>query len=117
MIRALERANPELTAGGQAILDRVQAVRDSKRLDASRPSVTLAYAQSLDGCIAADHGLTTAISNFETLVLTHHLRAMHDALLVGVNTIIVDDPRLTSTRRFACRSTRGCSKWITAPSS
>jgi riboflavin-specific deaminase-like protein len=95
VVQALQRANPTLTAGGQAILDRVEAVRDRKRTDPARPSITLAYAQSLDGCIAADHGLPTAISNCETLVVTHHLRAMHDALLVGVNTVIVDDPRLT----------------------
>jgi 3,4-dihydroxy 2-butanone 4-phosphate synthase/GTP cyclohydrolase II len=95
VIQALQQSNPTLTAGGQAILDRVEAVRDRKRLDPARPCITLSYAQSLDGCIAADHGLPTAISNCQTLVLTHHLRAMHDALLVGVNTVIVDDPRLT----------------------
>jgi len=95
VIQALKRANPVLAAGGQAILARVEAVLDSEPLYPARPSITLAYAQSLDGCIAADPGLPTAISNCETLVLTHHLRAMHDALLVGVNTIIVDDPQLT----------------------
>lgn len=95
MIRALQRSNPTLAAEGHAILDRVAAVRNRKRLDPSRPCITLSYAQSLDGCIAAEDGLPTVISNHETLVLTHHLRAMHDALLVGVNTVIVDDPQLT----------------------
>jgi 3,4-dihydroxy 2-butanone 4-phosphate synthase/GTP cyclohydrolase II len=93
--QALQPTTPELTAAGQAILDRVSAVRDRTRLDPARPCITLAYAQSLDGCIAADHGLPTAISNCQTMALTHHLRAMHDALLVGVNTVIVDDPKLT----------------------
>jgi 3,4-dihydroxy 2-butanone 4-phosphate synthase/GTP cyclohydrolase II len=95
VIRALQRTNPTLTAGGQTILDRVEAVRNRKRLDPALPCITLAYAQSLDGCIAEDHGVPTAISNCQTLVLTHHLRAMHDALLVGVNTVIVDNPQLT----------------------
>ena len=95
MIQALQRENPTVTAGGQTILDRVEAVRDRTRLDPALPCITLAYAQSLDGCIAEDHGVPTAISNCQTLVLTHYLRAMHDALLVGVNTVIVDDPQLT----------------------
>jgi len=95
VIQALQRSNPTLAAEGYAILDRVEAVRNRKRLDPSRPCITLSYAQSLDGCIAADDGLPTVISNPQTLVLTHYLRAMHDALLVGVNTVIVDDPQLT----------------------
>jgi 3,4-dihydroxy 2-butanone 4-phosphate synthase/GTP cyclohydrolase II len=93
VIQALQRENPALSTGAQAILDRVEANRN--RLDLARPSITLAYAQSLDGCIAAEYGVPTAISNHQTLALTHHLRAMHDALLVGVNTVIVDDPQLT----------------------
>lgn len=60
----------------------------------SRPFVTLSYAQSLDGSIAARRGETTAISGPEALRLTHQLRAHHDAILVGVGTVIADDPRL-----------------------
>jgi 3,4-dihydroxy 2-butanone 4-phosphate synthase/GTP cyclohydrolase II len=56
--------------------------------------VTLAYAQSLDGCIAAQIGCATRISGAESLVLTHGLRAIHDAILIGVNTVLVDDPQL-----------------------
>ncbi len=56
--------------------------------------VTLAYAQSLDGCIAARVGCSTPISGNESLVLTHGLRAIHDAILIGVNTVLVDDPQL-----------------------
>ncbi len=60
-----------------------------------RPFVTLSYAQSLDGSIAVAAGESCALSGPQSLKLTHHLRARHEALIVGVNTVISDDPRLT----------------------
>ncbi len=60
-----------------------------------RPVVTLSYAQSLDGSIAAQRGRPFAISGPDSLTMTHQLRAEHDAILVGVNTVIADDPQLT----------------------
>jgi 3,4-dihydroxy 2-butanone 4-phosphate synthase/GTP cyclohydrolase II len=60
-----------------------------------RPYVTLSYAQSLDGSIAARRGATTPISGPEALRLTHQLRAHHDAILVGIGTVLADDPQLT----------------------
>jgi 3,4-dihydroxy 2-butanone 4-phosphate synthase/GTP cyclohydrolase II len=59
------------------------------------PRVTLAYAQSLDGCIALRRGERTALSGHAASVYTHQLRARHDAILVGVGTVIADNPRLT----------------------
>ena len=60
-----------------------------------RPWVTLSYAQSLDGCIAACPGQPLALSGPQSLILTHRLRAAHDAILVGIGTVLADDPRLT----------------------
>lgn len=60
-----------------------------------RPLVTLSYAQSLDGSIAGPAGERLRLSCPEALVLTHELRAAHDAILVGVGTVVADDPRLT----------------------
>jgi 3,4-dihydroxy 2-butanone 4-phosphate synthase/GTP cyclohydrolase II len=60
-----------------------------------RPFVTLSYAQSLDGSIAGPHGAPLRLSGPEALCLTHRLRASHDAILVGIGTILADDPRLT----------------------
>jgi 3,4-dihydroxy 2-butanone 4-phosphate synthase/GTP cyclohydrolase II len=60
-----------------------------------RPLVTLSYAQSLDGCIAARAGERLALSGPQSLQMTHQLRAAHEAILVGVGTILADNPRLT----------------------
>ena len=60
-----------------------------------RPSVTLSYAQTLDGSIAATPAQPLAMSSPAALRLTHELRARHDAILVGIGTILADDPRLT----------------------
>jgi GTP cyclohydrolase II len=59
-----------------------------------RPLVTLTYAQSLDGCISARPDQATALSGPQSQRMTHELRAQHDAILVGIGTLLVDDPRL-----------------------
>ena len=66
---------------------------DTERVN--RPYVTLTYAQSLDGSIASRRGEPLAISGPESLRLTHQLRAEHDAILVGIGTVLADDPQLT----------------------
>jgi riboflavin-specific deaminase-like protein len=59
------------------------------------PIVTLTYAQSIDGSIALPDGETLQLSNIESQRLTHRVRSLHDAILVGINTVLNDDPRLT----------------------
>lgn len=80
------------------MLDQVRAAleRAPDRLRATgRPFVTLAYAQSVDGSIAIRRGERLRLSGEHSLRFTHQLRALHDALLVGVGTIIADNPQLT----------------------
>ncbi len=60
-----------------------------------RPLVTLSYAQSLDGSIAVRRGNRTQISGPESARLTHQLRANHEAILIGIGTLLADDPQLT----------------------
>ncbi len=62
------------------------------------PFVTLSYAQSIDGSIAAADGTPLRISSDAAMTLTHMLRAAHDAILVGVGTVVADDPQLTVRR-------------------
>lgn len=60
-----------------------------------RPFVTLKMAMSADGKIATHTGDSKYISNEESLRFAHELRARHRALLVGIETILQDDPQLT----------------------
>jgi riboflavin-specific deaminase-like protein len=55
-------------------------------------------AQSLDGRIAASSGASRWISGDEDLCHTHRMRALADAVLVGAETVLHDDPLLTVRR-------------------
>jgi len=66
-----------------------------KTILASRPVITLSYAQTFDGRLATSTGSSRWISAPESLRFSHKLRAEHDAIMVGVGTARKDDPRLT----------------------
>jgi riboflavin biosynthesis pyrimidine reductase len=76
------------------LLQDLRQARD-RLLPDTRPFVTLAYAQSIDGSIALARGQRYALSGPDSLRLTHMLRNAHDAILVGVGTVLADDPELT----------------------
>jgi diaminohydroxyphosphoribosylaminopyrimidine deaminase / 5-amino-6-(5-phosphoribosylamino)uracil reductase len=65
------------------------------RIAKKRPYVTLKLGISADDKIASAPGQRTAITGPETKSRVHLLRAQSDAILVGVNTVVVDDPDLT----------------------
>ena len=64
-------------------------------MDRGRPFVTWKFATTLDGRSAAADGTSRWVSSRAARVDTHRLRALCDTMLVGSNTIEVDDPLLT----------------------
>jgi diaminohydroxyphosphoribosylaminopyrimidine deaminase / 5-amino-6-(5-phosphoribosylamino)uracil reductase len=61
-----------------------------------RPYITLKWAESADGYISATAGKPVHLTNSESDIIVHKKRAEHQAILVGANTIITDNPKLTT---------------------
>ena len=65
---------------------------------ATRPYVTLKWAESIDGKVAGAGGRPAKISGPAAQRLVHELRSRVDGILVGVNTVLSDDPVLNARR-------------------
>jgi diaminohydroxyphosphoribosylaminopyrimidine deaminase/5-amino-6-(5-phosphoribosylamino)uracil reductase len=65
------------------------------RVSEGRPFVTLKFARTADGYAARRDGARLMISGEISNARTHLLRARHDVIMVGVGTVLADDPLLT----------------------
>ena len=110
VVTAIDDPDPRVSGGGHAILQRAgitfvsglgaeEARRDMggflTRMTRNRPQVVLKLAVSADGKIAAGPGQRTAVSGPEARAYVHLLRAQCNAILVGMGTVLADDPELT----------------------
>lgn len=110
VVSAIDDSNPEvagrghdmLRAAGIAVAIGVCAdeAREAhaghiRRIVDGRPHVTLKLAVSADGKAALAGRKPVQITGEETRARVHLMRAMNDAILVGIGTVLADDPELT----------------------
>jgi diaminohydroxyphosphoribosylaminopyrimidine deaminase/5-amino-6-(5-phosphoribosylamino)uracil reductase len=110
VVSALEDPNPEVAGAGHARLRAAgiavevglgaAAARRAhaghiRRMRDGRPHVTLKLAVSADGKAGAAGRRPAAITGEAVRAHVHRLRAMNDAILIGIGTALADDPALT----------------------
>ena len=94
-IRVLREQGIEVIVGVMREQAEALNVAYFKHRRAGLPLVTLKWAISLDGKIASRPGTRTSLTADAAQRYGHELRNVHDAILVGINTILVDDSQLT----------------------
>ncbi|MCK5595109.1 bifunctional diaminohydroxyphosphoribosylaminopyrimidine deaminase/5-amino-6-(5-phosphoribosylamino)uracil reductase RibD [bacterium] len=94
-IRALEKTNIQVVCGVMEEQAKELNKVYAKHITTGLPFVTVKYAMSIDGKIATRTGDSKWISNDKSRRFVHRLRSISDSVLVGLNTVINDDPRLT----------------------
>jgi len=103
-IAALRRKGVQVTYG--VLEEKCRRLNETffKHVETNKPFVTLKAALTLDGKIASSSGQSQWISCPASRQKVHKLRSIVDAILVGIETVLQDDPRLT------VRGVRGAAK-------
>jgi diaminohydroxyphosphoribosylaminopyrimidine deaminase/5-amino-6-(5-phosphoribosylamino)uracil reductase len=94
-VERLREAGIEVVMG--ALEDRTRRlIRPwTKYITESASYLSLKLAISLDGRVATRTGISKWITGAESRARVHALRATYDAVMVGINTVLADDPQLT----------------------
>lgn len=95
-LRRLRRAGVRVTAGVLEAEGRDLIAPFAKYITTRMPWVVAKVAQSVDGKIATRTGESRWISSPDSRDFAHHLRRDADALVIGINSVLADDPRLTA---------------------
>ena len=110
IVTAIEDPDPRVSGGGHTILraagikvDTGLCAQEAKRdlagfltrIEKKRPYITIKIGVSADGKIAAGPEQQTSITGEEVKARVHLMRAQSDAILVGLSTVLIDDPELT----------------------
>lgn len=94
-VAMLKAAGIEVVVG--VLEDEAEFIQEGflKRVKHGRPLFTLKLATSLDGRIALSTGESKWITGELARAAVHRLRASHDAVMVGIGTVLADNPELT----------------------
>ena len=94
-VERLRQAGIEVTTG--VLAEEATRLNESyfKFIQTGEPFVHLKIAQTLDGRIATRSGDSQWITDENARRLVHRWRATHDAVLIGIGTVLKDNPRLT----------------------
>lgn len=92
----LESAGIRVVIGEAAGASRKLLETYCKFITTGLPFVTAKFAASLDGKLAARGGNSRWITGEAARREAHHLRAISDAVMVGIGTVLADDPQLTA---------------------
>ena len=111
VVAAMEDPNPKVAGNGFRRLreEGVEVIvgiceKEARRLNEhfllwvtqKRPFVSLKFAETLDGKLATPARDSRFVTGREAHVYSHYLRKIHDAILVGIGTVLDDDPELTT---------------------
>jgi diaminohydroxyphosphoribosylaminopyrimidine deaminase/5-amino-6-(5-phosphoribosylamino)uracil reductase len=111
VVAAMEDPNPKVAGNGfrrlrEAGVEVISGVceKEARRLNEhfllwvteKRPFVSLKFAETLDGKLATTARDSHFVTGKEAHVYSHYLRKIHDGILVGIGTVLDDDPELTT---------------------
>lgn len=94
-IAKLQKAGIEVEVGTMAEECKWLIRYYAKNIATGMPYVVAKIAQTIDGCIATEHGESQWITSEESRIASHGLRNELDAVLIGRATALADNPSLT----------------------